>query len=660
MMMPKRRITISSLPTWLPAQLQTKLQNSFVIKLSTAECKIYYKRQPIKASAWAEKHRYVTSGPLAGGKWSNKLTPYLKGIMDASFFPSVREIIICKAVQVGGTTAMETCIAYAADRRPGPALVVYPDRDTARANNRDNLQPMIKSSPCLKSLMTGVDDDISALRIKLTTMLLYMGWSGSATSLGNKSVMYLVLDEIDKYTLTPNKKEAATIDLAEKRNTAYPHDYKRWKTSTPTVESGPIWQALNNDAQVIFEYWGKCPVCGALQWIKFGGRGSDGSILPGGIRWPGEERDHKKIENEKLAWYECEHCAAKWSDHMRDRAVRHGQWRARKDGRELFKYLRQERPAKIGFHLPAWISPFVSLSESAARFIKGQKDTTALKDFCNNYSAEPWLNYKQDRKEDKILALCDDRPDGIVPGFIEYIDPQTNRPYMAPQVSCLLAGVDVHGSKKGFYITIIAVGYGMLQNQWIIKHTIVDSFAAVAEVLWQHQYCDKSGNVYPIQLTLIDSRYRTKEVYDFCLQHRGQIIPAMGKRTMPQPYSFTAVEYYPDSVQKLPGGLKRVMVNTTYFKDNFSDKLDVDPGAPGSFRLNSRRDDELAAHLCSEARDEQMFWVPVTAGRPTHFLDCCILSQVAADIKAVKLWPPPAPPATIQSKSRVLSKGIEA
>ena len=103
------------------------------------------------------------------------------------------------------------------------------------------------------------------------------------------------------------------------------------------------------------------------------------------------------------------------------------------------------------------------------------------------------------------------------------------------------------------------------------------------------------------------------------------------------------------------------MVNTTHYKDDFSDKLDVDPGAPVSFRLNNRLDEEFARQMCSEARDDNLFWVPVTAGRPTHFWDCANLCQVAADIKAVKLWPPPAPPPLTpqKNKSRVLSRGVE-
>ena len=81
------------------------------------------------------------------GKWKNDVTPYLAGIMDASFFQSVQTIIICEAPQVGKTEAVLNCIGYAIDRDPGPVLCIYPDELTARENSQDRIQPMIKISP---------------------------------------------------------------------------------------------------------------------------------------------------------------------------------------------------------------------------------------------------------------------------------------------------------------------------------------------------------------------------------------------------------------------------------------------------------------------------------------------------------------------------------
>ena len=73
--------------------------------------------------------------------WRNQVTPYLAGIMDASFFPSVQTTIICAAQQTGKSESVHNCIGYAIDREPGPVLYVYPDEKTAGKTARTASSP---------------------------------------------------------------------------------------------------------------------------------------------------------------------------------------------------------------------------------------------------------------------------------------------------------------------------------------------------------------------------------------------------------------------------------------------------------------------------------------------------------------------------------------
>jgi len=157
--------------------------------------------------------------------------------MDASFHSAVQTVIVCKAPQVGCTEAILNCIGYAADRDPGPVLAVYPDEKTARENSQDRILPMLETSPRLRSLLTGAEDDKAALRIKLKHMIMYMAWATSASRLANKPIRYAVLDELDKYPKTAGKREAAPEALAEIRTTTYRWNRKIWKISTPTIET---------------------------------------------------------------------------------------------------------------------------------------------------------------------------------------------------------------------------------------------------------------------------------------------------------------------------------------------------------------------------------------------------------------------------------------
>ena len=80
---------------------------------------------------------------------------------------------------------------------------------------------MFTDSPRLRKLLTGVADDASSHRIKLQTMLIYMAWSGSVTSIGNVSVGILIVDEQDKCEEFPSKKEARFEDLVAERTLAF-------------------------------------------------------------------------------------------------------------------------------------------------------------------------------------------------------------------------------------------------------------------------------------------------------------------------------------------------------------------------------------------------------------------------------------------------------
>ena len=636
-------ITLNGSRPWLPPSLCNRTEDRTIrIRFSRPERKVYRKRKALPVSEWCERHRVVTMSALPG-PWKNDVAPYLTGIMDASFFPSVREISLCKSPQTGGSEAVNNCIAYAADRAPGPCLYVYPDELTARENCQDRITPMFTSSPRLRDLMSGRDDDAGALKLKLVSMPIYMAWSRSVSRLANKPCRYVGFDEIDKYQIS-NQTETDTIRLGEARVTTYRWSSKIWKISSPTTESGNIWQAMLT-AQVIFEYVAICPVCHGHQVMCFGGPDE-----PGGVRWPADQRDPDVIEIKEQAWYECEHCQTHWSDYQRDKAVRAGYWRARDDGRELFAYLEAERPRKIAFHLPSWLSTFVSLSKIAAAFLRCKPDgknldLNAHKNFCNTFKAEPWFEYHQDRKEDTILALRDDRPAGQVPG--------------GNQVAALVAGVDTQ--KNGFWYKIVAVGYGLAPNIWVIRYGFVESFDNLAAVLWQDQYRDAEGNPYLVEFVVQDAMgEKTSEVYDFCIGRRGRILPSKGEKTKKQPFTYGNLEYYPNSSKPIPGGLKLVNVNTQFFKDQLAAKMDVGPTDPGAWRLHQEPDqqaDLYAAQMVAEYRDDAGFW-QCAKGKANHLWDCGVLCLVAAEIRRIKYRaiPDPTPPPSSRPVATVRSK----
>ncbi len=585
------------------------------LKIIFGERKLLEKKKYIKPSLWAEKHRVVPSDSTMPGRWKNTTTPYLAGIMDASFFPSVETIIICAAPQTGKSDCVNNCVGYIADRRPGNVLYNYPDELTAKENSRDRIQPMFNDSPKLKQYLTGYQDDQAALRINLKHMRIYMAWATSPARLGNKPIPYIVNDEVDKYPPYTSKKEATPEDLAEKRTRTFAGKKKIWKISTPTTESGPIWKALTQEAEFVFDFWVRCPHCNGQQKMSFGQ-----------IKWPENERDPRVVKSKGLAWYECEKCNAKWDDEDRNRAVRNGDWFSRDKKLALFTVLNSQKPKAIGFHIPSWLSRFVSLSEVASNFLKSLTDKTKLRDFKNNDEAIPWVEYVETGSESTIMALKDDRPSGIVPG--------------GGVIAAITAGVDTQDN--GFYYEIRAWGYGMIKESWQVRFGFVESFEALTKILWQDVYQDADGKKYVVNLVVQDAMgHKTAEVYDFCRENKGRIIALQGKDRMAQPFSYSNLEYYPGGKKPIPGGLKLLQVNTTYYKNNLANILTISGADPGAFHMHSDVTEDYARQMTAEYIDDSGIWIPKTESRANHYWDCAVYNLAAHDVLGVKYWPLP-------------------
>jgi len=601
-------------PVWFtPAQL-ARLESFPAPRIPPAQKRIMRKRKMIPPSVWAERYRKLPRDAAEAGPWRNAQVPYLAGIMDASFYSSVQEIVVCAAPQTGKSEMNYTCLGYAVDMRPGNALVVFPDEDTAKTNCTDRIQPMIEDSRKLAEYFTGVADDVGAKKIRLKSAILYMAWANSASQLANKPLPYVVLDEEDKYPVTAGKREAGPADLAKKRTRTFVHMRKVWRTSSPSIETGPIWTALTRECQLVFDFWVCCPLCGAAQKMVFDQ-----------IKWPEDLRDPLRMKAEQACWYACAHCEGKWDDADRDLAVRAGGWRDREQNQPIELALARIRPITIGFHIPSWLSPFVKLWEVAHAFLAGLQDKNKLKDFLNGHAAEPWLALSIERKEESILALADDRPRGVVPG--------------GGVVACLLAAVDTQDD--GFYYEIRAFGYGLERASWCVREGKVPTFDALARVLWVDQCLDAAGTRYPVRLTLHDAMgHRTSEVYDFCRQHRGLILPTMGKQTMASPFAYSNIQFYPGMKKPIPGGMQLIRWDTNYFKNQLAGILEILSGDPGCWHYHSQITQDWARQMTVEGINDKGIWEN-PYNRANHAWDCAAQLLVAHEILGVAFWPKP-------------------
>ena len=618
---------------WLPPSLLAILgEIHHKVRFCESERKIFRRGKKRRPSQWCEMHRVLTMSSLPG-KWKNEITPYLAGIMDASFFHSVREITVCAAPQSGKSEAVTNCIAVAIDQAPGPAILIYPDEKTSDENNEDRYQAMIKSSPRLRSYMTGLADDMTKNRIGLVHMPIYFGWARSSSSMANKPCRYAVNDETDKYV--DGKRETSAILQTKNRLTTYVGEEKHWIISSPSIPSGPIWKCFLA-AQVRFDYFVKCPLCGGyhkmifdqIKWAHKAEPGDDGKC---------HSEDPEQIESAGLAWYECPHCMAKWNDYERDLAVRHGHWRDRETGIELFEYLGKYLPAKIAFHIPAWLSRFVPLAKTAACFLRGLKDIDEFKNFFNKHKAEPW----------KLTIVSKDK-EGILAARVPGLPAQT-----VPEDAILLTcGVDVQ--QFGFWFAVRA--WAPYMTSWLIHYGFLPTWSDVERILFETAYptLGDPGRSLRIFRACVDTggskkfadMTMTEEAYFWLLKNRGRggvgLWGTKGSSTsLPGMLNLGNGIMSTPSGKKLPDVLRLLIIDTDKAKDQFHWRLklaasDDTRSLPGVAFLHSAVGEDYASMILAEekqindkGREE---WVNVHE-RPNHLFDADLLSCVCAEME---------------------------
>lgn len=610
-------------PSWCSGSLWNTLKGLMStgrllkeFEFSKAEKKVLRKRKPVKVSAWAEKHRVLTMSVLPGA-WRNDVTPYLSGIMDAAALPFVREIVVCKTPQTGGSEGVHNFVGYIIDRAPGPVLYVYPDEKTAADNSKDRILPMIKASPRLRSYLSGTEKDASALRINLQHMPIYLGWARSVASIANKPIKYAIADEIDKDGFDPGKKEAGPLDLIDKRLTTFRPVSKYWKISTPTLETGNIWKELNENTDIIFDYHVKCPLCGMQQLMEFKG-----------IKWEGRSKaDPKEIKNKKSAWYECRHCSGTWNDSQRNMAVRAGLWMARGMPLSMDAYLNRFRPANIGFHIPAWISYFVSLSECAAAFLEGLNDPLKMQDFLNSYCAKPWKDIVVKKEEEDILAHKIDLPQGVVP-------------HDAVALTC---GIDVQA--RSFWFVVKSWTKGLQSHT--VQYGQLFSWEDVDNLIFNTRYPiegrdpDTTMGIWRAAIDTGGGKNReddwskTEEIYEWVRKNsRGIVFPIKGA-TKPQIKKVNprVIDKMTRGNRVIPGGLVLYFLDTDKFKELFHWRLSRTHSESQYMTLHADTGLDYARQILAEQKQKDkkgaIAWVPVR--RDNHLLDCEIYAAACAD-----------------------------
>lgn len=550
----------------------------------------------LTVSEWAEKYRMLDSKTSAmPGPWRNEKTPYLKEIMDEFINYDTEEIIFCKPSQVGGTEAMQNMLGYVIQQDPSPTLIVYPTDTLAESISKNRLEPMIRASKPLRKLYN--ENESSKLELQFDGMYLSLNGANSPSALASKAIKYLFLDEVDKYP-GASKKEADPIRLARERTKTFTNQRKIYMTSTPTLQTGHIWQALQG-ADIEKHYFVPCPHCGEYIELKFSN-----------LRFPsGDDLDNS--ERADMAVYVCQECGCKITDQDRDNMIRYGEWREVRRNTKASK--------KVAFWINTLYSPFVRFSEIVKEFLDSKDNPDLLQNFVNSWLAEPWEDTKLKTDADMVMERQTDLPQLVVPSWARY----------------LTAGVDVQ--ETCLYWTIRAWGpYITSQN---IAHGQALSFQDIESTM-NTPYLKESGEQVIVSLCLIDSGYDADSTYDFCATNSEWAMPVKGASN-PMMSHFKTSKI--NKVDSKAYGMNLVLVDGDKYKDMIASRMRKDNGK-GAWMVYEGCDREYAEQVTSEHKVNEKSgsrivqrWRQKHSHIDNHYLDCEVYSLAAADILGVRM-----------------------
>jgi phage terminase large subunit GpA-like protein len=520
--------------------------------------------------------------------------------MDKFTDPLIESISLCFGAQIGKTEAELNMIGYALHQTASPVMMVYPTDTIAKFASDKRVQPMIRS---VEPLADMYDESSKLLELDFVNgnYMVLVG-ANSPSSLSSRSIKYLFFDEIDKYPAFSGK-EANPIKLAEERTKTFV-DKKIVRVSTPTIESGNIWQSYM-DANERKQYYVPCPHCGVSQTLKFKQ-----------IKWPEEHHGNADMIRD-TAYYECENCKQRIDDKHKMDMLRQGEWRAVNES--------QVRVVRsVAYHMSSLYSPWVTFGDVAYEFVKSKDKPSELMNFINSGLAEPWKSAKTKSTQNLVFTQSE-VPRGTVPQH-------------AP---LLIASVDVQ--QDHFWWEVRAYAHGV--SSYLVDYGQASSWSDLTEILIDREYPSEYGEARKIVRAGIDSGYRTDEVYQYCAQYPEVCVPVKGDSS----HSPLAPPYKMSSIEKgVIGGMKLYVVNTDYWKDFIFARMVRPANEPGTIHLFKDCPEEYSEHLRSEEKQEirnvktgavTVQWKPLTSHPTNHLLDTCVYNAMVADSVGVKYLP---------------------
>lgn len=529
-----------------------------------------------------------------------------------------RRIVAIMGSQMGKTEAFLNVIGHKLDDDPAPVLYIGPTKSNVDGVIEPRIAKMLQGAP---SLWAKTEKGRRAQKLikRVSGVSLRLAWAGSPTELASQPAHTVLVDELDRMSAIPG--EGDPVTLAEARMSTYP-DGRLLITSTPIegnvegethagtgiehwkvadVENllSPIWRLWQEGTR--FEWAVPCPHCQQYFVPRFR------------LLWWPEKCTAQRAKRE--ARLNCQRCGAQIEDSAKPAMNAAGKFLA--PGQDVVNgEVRGDLPDTdtASFWASGLMSPWRSFGSCAAKWIRAiaSGDQERIRAVINTDFGELYAFRGEALPADAVRVCVAPYAAGTVP----------------EGVKSLTCGVDVQKRKLVYAVR----GWGYSMESWLIEASELWG-ETDQRAVWQQlaELLDRTWGEKSIRRMGIDSGFRPGDkwrrpdnlVYDFCLQHRGRVLPTKGRDRMNKPLSPSMIDVTFRG-KTIANGLQLWHLDSDYFKSWLVARLSWPTDQPGRFWVPQDVTDDYCLQLTAETRvvkpSGQATWVKV---RPdNHYLDC--------------------------------------
>lgn len=600
-------------------------------------------------SVWAETKRYlppsVTSLP---GFYRFEVAPYLREIVDCLSVESpIREVAVMKGVQICATVGiLENAVGYFMDHvKTAPVMMVTADAELAKLRMESYITPMIQFSG-LDELIVSADEKNTRKVGKTDKKIEWRGGgflipfgAQNANKLRSISIQILLRDEIDGWPHIVGK-DGDPIKLSADRTAAYESARKILDLSSPLIKGqSKIAKRFALGDQRYYHVC--CLSCGFPQRLRWRyTRADTGEIA--GIVW---ETEGGRLVTESVR-YLCQNCGHAHSNDDKTMLL------SPEHGAEWRPSAVPVSPYHRSYHISALYSPVGMQTWEAcvAKWLEAwddennrPRDMGQLQVFYNNVLGEPFELRGEQLRFDTVSAHRRTQFQyGQIPNKMAIA-------HCGGPVLLLTCAVDVHADN----LAVGVFGWCRGRRAFLIDYWRFEgdtdnldnpaTWGRLRKLIEEHRYVADDGKSYPVMLTLIDSGYRTDDVYQFAAEYEGGVCPVKGRENPPK--NATIKEF---SDFTTPMGTMAYGITVDLYKDRWSaalrrhwDGLSLQP--EGHFNAPVDATDKQLKELTVETKRERIdkatgqrvgFEWHRPSGAPNELWDLLIYNNAALDLIA--------------------------